>query len=284
MGELVIATASHGPVLRRRLGRQTPFMLRDGLLFQWREVAYPTELRVVCDYEEIGEAACEILIYHVASALTGIIRSSLMRQWVQRLVLRQAREASSSERHQLELRATKTLRETAWVPRDEILGRVMEHLATHHFVHLEGFAGFRLGDHVQRISEAVAMAITEWNTDRNRREVIQLLRYFVETADCRVDRIVVFLRRNGRFRLMDQSGHVIDNADLACYVADLSDGVVDFGDLLVSTLITLAPIELHCLYETELPVMGMIREVFRDQVTFCRGWHRWRVRRTPAGK
>jgi putative sporulation protein YtxC len=284
VGELVIATASHGSVLRRQLGQQMPLMLRDGLLLRWREMEWPTEIRVICDYEEMGEPAYEILIYHVASAVTGIVRSSLISQWVQRLVLRQAVDASASERHQLQTRATKTLTEAAWVPGEEILARVMEYLAAHHFMHLEGFASFRLDDHVQRVSDAVTIAIAEWNTERTRHDIVQLLRYFVATADSYVDRVDVFLQRNGRFRLVDKPGHVVDNAYLARYVSDLRDGAVDPGDLLVSTLITLAPVELHCYCETELPVMSMIRDVFQERVTFHQGCHWWRVRRARAGR
>ncbi|MGI6081848.1 MAG: sporulation protein YtxC [Limnochordia bacterium] len=270
MGELTVATTSHRIQVRRCLEQTRRLMLRDGLLLRWSEQERAAESRFVCSYEETGDSGFEILIYHIASALGGIINGSFIEQWVPRLLKREGMGRTSLDRNRLRTRVTRLLLTATWMADHETTAQVMEFLVNHDFIHLEGFADFRLGEYVQRSVPLVTQAIAELNGESVCGDIVQLLRCFVESADSYVDRIDVFVHRSGRFRLMDESGDTIDHGYMSRYLSDISADEVDLADLLVSTLILLAPLELHLYCEADLPVVDVIRDVFQERVTFHR--------------
>ena len=78
---------------------------------------------------------------------------------------------------------TRLLLTATWMADHETTAQVMEFLVNHDFIHLEGFADFRLGEYVQRSVPLVTQAIAELNGESVCGDIVQLLRCFVESAD-----------------------------------------------------------------------------------------------------
>jgi putative sporulation protein YtxC len=147
----------------------------------------------------------------------------------------------------------------------------MDYLDVNHNVNLEGFVRFRLKDYLKQIDYAVDDAVAEYDAEQEQHEFIELLRYFMASQDSRIDTIEVVLSKNGLFRLLDDSQNTIDNHYLEGFVADLAQGAVDYGDLLISALITLAPKKLRCHCDRSLPVLETLKGVFAERMTICEG-------------
>jgi len=270
VGEIIVATRSHSAQVRRCLEQLDPLIRRDGLILHWSEQECSTESRFLCRCREAEGSGFEILTYHIASALADIIKASFIRQWVPRLLKRESIGRDYPDRRRLRARLARLLRMATWMAGHETTVEVMDFLLNHGFVHLEGFADFRLGCYVQRSAPLVAQAIAELNDESACRDIIQLLRCFVEETDSFVSRIDVFVYRSGRFLLFDETGDTIDHGLMSRFLSDISVDAVDSADLLVSILIILAPLELHLYCDADLPVVDLIRDIFQERVTYHR--------------
>lgn len=273
VSDVIIATASYGLALLERLEQRMPHMLRDGLQFEFREVESYPETHVLCSYRAVGEAGQEILVYHIASALTEIIHTSIEAEWVQSHLLREGRNLSSMQRRRMIPQIMEIVAGADASPRHEVLSELMEYLAAYSHIHLEGFASFRLKEYHRHVVTVTSEVIAGWNAEQAYEDFVELLRCFMIMQESRIERIDVLVRRNGRFRLVDETGSTVDNGHLEGYVTDLTEGKVDYADLLMSVLVTLAPLVVRCHFEAELPVMTLLKDVFGERVTFCKGRH-----------
>lgn len=89
----------------------------------------------------------------------------------------------------------------------EVVSRVLDCLWAHEGLTVEGFVRFRLKEYVRRVGEVVERAAAEVLLDREYREFLRVLRYFVESQQPRVAELHVQLDPSGaRFRLIDHAG------------------------------------------------------------------------------
>ena len=72
-------------------------------------------------------------------------------------------------------------------------------------------------------------------------EFIRLLRYFVEIQEPKVDEIHVVVGEDNRYVLLDSSLRIINNDLLEDLAREISDKEISHDDLLISSLITIAP-------------------------------------------
>ncbi|MHB8916637.1 MAG: sporulation protein YtxC, partial [Desulfocucumaceae bacterium] len=84
-----------------------------------------------------------------------------------------------------------------------ILSRLKEFLCTCNQIVIEGFIRFRLKEYIKELQEAADKAVDDFLMDREYKEFIQLLRYFVDIQDSRTDMVNVVMKANGVFRLYD---------------------------------------------------------------------------------
>lgn len=275
MGDIVIATSASAPVLRQWLDHEISIVSQEGLAvdFSVWETGNQTYLSCRCDTAD--ESAEEVFVYYVASALTGVILNDIEEERVKRRLRRTYKSLPPAEREAMAERILTALarayNDGDGVPRARVLLDVMDYLDEHRAIHLEGFVRFRLQDYRKQIDQAVDDAVTAWNEKLEQQEFIELLRFFMASQDSHIDSVEVIVGRNGLFRLLDDGHNDIDNDYLEGFVADLVQGAVDYGDLLISTLITLAPRRLRCHCADHLPVLDTLREVFDDRMVICRG-------------
>lgn len=95
----------------------------------------------------------------------------------------------------------------------EVVSRVLDCLWAHEGLTVEGFVRFRLKEYVRRVGEVVERAAAEVLLDREYREFLRVLRYFVESQRPRVAELHVQLDPSGaRFRLIDHAGRPLSPA------------------------------------------------------------------------
>ena len=157
---------------------------------------------------------------------------------------------------------------------------LLEYLLRHDTLVLDGFVRFRLKDYVEELAIAVDRAVDEFLLEREYREFIGLLRYFVNSRADRPPLAECFVAADGTFTLEDEAGGALCARGLDGKEAGAGPAGVAPEDLLVSALITVAPwrVRLH------LPAgygpgfspeaMGSLREVFAGAVEVCLGCRR----------
>jgi putative sporulation protein YtxC len=156
---------------------------------------------------------------------------------------------------------------------NRIRERVLEHFETNTDLLIEGFVRFRLKDLLKEVQHAIDRSVRELLIEKEYNDFIKLLRYFVEIQQPKLEEVHVFPLEDKKYTLMDDRLSVIDNEFLEDMAKEMSNIEIDQDDLLISSLITIAPnrITIHD-YEKikNIELLNTINKVFRGKVTMSR--------------
>lgn len=158
--------------------------------------------------------------------------------------------------------------------RNHVLIKVCDFLEDHHEIVLDGFINFRLKEYRLILLDAVDKAVDDFMMDREYKEFIRLLRYFVDVQEPRVEEVHVIVQANGLFRILDSCGKAINNQYLEGFVVENAEAELNYDDLLISALITIAPqnVTLHGPnVKQSNEIIDTIRSVFDGRVYICDG-------------
>jgi len=158
--------------------------------------------------------------------------------------------------------------------KSKILQRVLEYLNHNNELVIEGFIKFRLKEYLQELQESVDRAVDDFMMEREYKEFIRLLKYFVEIQEPRVDKVHVSLNNAGMFKLLDGNNNPINNDYLEGFTVDLAENEINYEDLLISALITIAPKEIVLHFREAgkfSSVVSTIKSVFGVRATSCTG-------------
>ena len=154
--------------------------------------------------------------------------------------------------------------------RNRVWKRVMEHLKNNDEMVLEGFIRFRLKDFKHELEEAVDRAVDDLLIEKEYSEFIKLLRYFVEIQEPKVEEIHVVMGDDNKYVLLDSRLRIINNDLLEDLAKEISHKEISHDDLLISSLITIAPKKIT-IHESDKiqnkELLNTINNVFSGKVT-----------------
>lgn len=125
--------------------------------------------------------------------------------------------------------------------KQKIKKRIYDYLINNNEIILEGFIRFRLKDFVKEIEEGVDRAVDDLLVEREYNEFIKLLRYFVEVQDPKIEEVHIQFDPDKGYILYDLNHNVINNKLIEDLAKEISDKDITQDDLLISSLITIAP-------------------------------------------
>lgn len=158
--------------------------------------------------------------------------------------------------------------------KSKILQKILDYLHGNNHITIEGFIRFRLQDYIQELRAAAEKAVDDFMLEREYKEFIRLLKYFVEIQEPRMEKVQVIVRSSGIFKLLDQQGKNISSDYLDGFIVEMGDSEINYEDLLISALITIAPNEilLHFMENAKaLKTIDTIKSVFGNRVRYCSG-------------
>lgn len=153
--------------------------------------------------------------------------------------------------------------------RNRIYKRLNEHFEAYNELALGGFIRFRLKDFLKEMEDAISQAVDDLLIEKEYNEFIKLLRYFVEIQEPKIEEVHVMLDDDKRYTLLDSSFRVINNDVLEDLAREISDKEISYDDLLISSLITIAPnkITIHeCQKIKNTELLNTIKNVFYGKV------------------
>lgn len=281
-----IATAEHPAAVRQRLTEEILQLKREGLDVSLSETIRGNLTLLGCDINgrtrlPPGEAQL-VLRYFIANALADVIVNHWEESLVRELVREECRHFTGEERKEIAEIVLRRLGET-WNTsqasphlrrRAQIVEKLLEYLETSHFLVLEGFIRFRLGEYREELRELVSRAADDFVVEKEYQEFIRLLRYFVDLQGPQLPEVQVVLNDGDRFELFDGENKALRKESLPERSQLLGEEELNHGDILISTLIALPPthITLHRASSRVTPELtDTIKDVFAGRVDFCPG-------------
>lgn len=285
-----IGAARHIDLIKDKLGRELKLFEGSGLKVKLVEQPAGKFTFLNCRLVDYGgclypdEDARTILKNHLA----GIIADIILEYWEDHLVREIIRENyyyfAEEEKDMIfrytlqhinrEKDGSSSGQICLVIRKSRILQKVLEYMHGNNRIILDGFIKFRLKEYINELREAADSAVDDFLIEREYREFIQLLKYFVGIQEPRYEQIHVLIKPEKYFVLYDEKHRVIKRDCLEGCIIELSDNEISYDDLLVSVLITLSPRWITIHYEGDCGVpaaIDTIVNVFEERVTRCGG-------------
>ncbi len=156
---------------------------------------------------------------------------------------------------------------------NSIIEKIKSCLEENTEINIKGFIRFRMKEICEDIEEIVDKIVEEYMVEKEYKEFVKLLKYFVEIQESRIDIINIYVISNEKYLLIDGDGNDIFEE----FVKELSnnneiDTEAKIEDIIISGLITNAPKKLiihkrqNC---GNKEFIDTINYVFGERVTFC---------------
>ena len=288
MQGITIGTAERADDIRQRLAAELHFLQDEGIDVRIDLVNRGRYTFLGLDLSRAGAAPPEAetaarVRHSVANAVSDVIVEKWEKNLIRKIIRGNYYYFSPDEQDTIAGYADRNLCAPDPVERrglykisrkSKILHKLRDYLDQADELVVEGFVTFRLREYLDELEEAVDRAVDDFLMEREYKEFVRLLRYFVEAQEPRLDRVHVLMQGPATFRLVDDDGNAIKSEYLEEFVVEMVDSEINYEDLLISALITLAPhaITLHSEgNEGWDEGVETIKAVFGDRVRLCRG-------------
>ncbi|MGL5634503.1 MAG: putative sporulation protein YtxC [Sarcina sp.] len=142
------------------------------------------------------------------------------------------------------------------------------------FINIDGFLRFRLKSIRPIIEEIVDKLIEEYMVEKEYNEFINLLRYFVDIQESKIDEVHIYINENGEYYIKDKNGENIFNKFLDELIESNEADNINNEDIIISGLITNSPKYVNIHNEENCKnkeFLNTISKVFRERVVFIEG-------------
>ncbi len=142
-------------------------------------------------------------------------------------------------------------------------------------LNVKGFLNFRTKELNKDIIAMVERIVEKYMVEKEYNEFINLLKYFVEVQDCKLERVDLFVGKNGSdYILRDDNGNDMMDSLLNDLCENKTMEEISKDDLIISGLITTCPrkIVIHssARYKNK-ELINTIQNVFESRVEYCNG-------------
>lgn len=289
MRSLSIGVNEHAEDIRNQIAAELQQLGNDKINYSIDEVNFDGATSIICTIDEDKSRkekaiqSYKMLLAHISNALAD----SIIKQYEEKLLARTINSNycyfNSIERKEILNTALRMIRNDdrdflnslyQIRRRNMIVKKLLDYFESSNTLVLDGFVNFRLKEYMKDLEEIIDKAVDEFLMEREYREFIRLLKYFVDIQDPKFDTIHVILRYDNKYNLYDENKNEITNACLHEFINEISEGEINYDDLLVSSLITLAPrkVMIHSPGQFKnKELLETIKSVFSGKVTFCNG-------------
>jgi putative sporulation protein YtxC len=138
-------------------------------------------------------------------------------------------------------------------------------------LNLDGLLEFRLDEYKEELREVVEYAVDEFIMDKQYQEFISLLKYFVFIQEAKIPEVHLMHKGGHEFVLFNDQMTPMDmKATQDSFKIEILDQEFNFEDLVVSTLISIAPQQIHIhTREPKVLVIQTINQIFENRVHIC---------------
>ncbi|MDQ0416776.1 putative sporulation protein YtxC [Croceifilum oryzae] len=230
-------------------------------------------------HREMGDA--------IASFLCDFAETDLIRGIIQK----EHTNIKLDEMDQIEFRAQQLLERNSWsylrtgyhVRKERISKQIAMYLDSNRVLSIDGFVRFRLKAYRKSLVRCVKDAYEEYQLDKEYRDFIELLRYFVSVQSPKVELIHVVHRGSKQFQLLKEDGTPYQLRELDGAVQELMDQSLSHEDLVVSSLLSIAPekLVLHTKQQEE-NVIRTLLQIFEGRVVVCHDCQHCHVKSIPV--
>lgn len=146
---------------------------------------------------------------------------------------------------------------------------ILEYLSENNYLNLSGFIQFRLSNYKKMLFELIQKVVDDYNLQKEYQEFINMLKCFVESQKSRSPKLHVIFEENGEYLILDEKNKDITQNCFEEFIETKEQNNLNNEDVLISSLITLAPKKLLLHFESEnynKKIVNTIEQIFENKV------------------
>ena len=164
-------------------------------------------------------------------------------------------------------------KENFGIEKEYITNQIKDYIMDSSLINIDGFIRFRLKELEYFIDVVIEKGMEEFNAEKEYKEFIKILQYFVEVQEPKHD-LVNLVFQDKSYKLLDENDNLIDSDFFTDIISEIDSEGISKDDLLVSSLIVIAPKKLIVHLDEkhkDKEIVKIITSVFQDRVYFCLG-------------
>ena len=241
-------------------------------------------VKIMCDEEGYSEKVKRMIYLYISNILYNIVIEKYRKKELFNFLtetyffLKQEEILEVEEMIMKVLRSEENLKDEKMIFCISTINSIIEKIKTcleeNEEINIQGFITFRMKELREDIEEIIDKVVEEYMVEKEYREFVKLLKYFVDIQESKIEKINIYIHKGGGYELKDGYGNDIFNE----FMKELAECKVDteakMEDIIISGLITNAPKQViihhkeNCL-NTEF--IDTIVNVFGDRVFYCAG-------------
>lgn len=242
------------------------------------------DYEVIDELDLIEENNINKILHHLANSISDIILEFHQEKILRRIVNERCYYLVNNEKEKIVHDGLQLLNNNEYMissdltykenVRTKILETISEYLNSNNEIIIEGFINFRLKFFIDMVEETMEKALENFLVEKEYKEFIKILQYFVDIQESKINLVNVVIKENGKYMLYDEKKQIINNDFIEEIVDEMSENDMNYDDLLISSLITIAPkkIIVHINEsQTNQEIIKIIRNVFLEKVELCKG-------------
>ncbi|MBC5997450.1 putative sporulation protein YtxC [Romboutsia hominis] len=211
----------------------------------------------------------ELNLENIEEELTCLIICIIKQKYLKEYIDKKYKELYENEVDIIYKHALTVFDRMENVIKDAIKNKICNYLSSCDYLNIEGFLTFRLKETLIYLSSITDIALEEYLSEKEQSEFINVLKYFIDIQDSKLDLLVVNILKNGSFVLYDGDGNKIDNIDDEEIINMAIKEELNYEDFLISTLLALCPKKVQIIdslnNESSKLVIETIKSIFGDR-------------------
>jgi putative sporulation protein YtxC len=239
-------------------------------------------IKIICEDECYNEKVKEIINLYVSNILYRIVINNYRRKEILEFLTDNYFFLKQSEILEAEDEIIKVLKGEEKTKNEEsvyclnkinsMIEKIRECISEKQEINIDGFITFRMKMLRGDIEKIIDKVIEVYMIEKEYKEFVKLLKYFVEIQECKIEEIDIIIEENNNYTVQNKDGRNLYHDFLKEITAEQGAIELNMEDILISGLITNAPKNIiiygkeNC---TNKEFLDTIENVFEDKVVFC---------------
>jgi len=208
----------------------------------------------------------EEIVDEIVDLIIDIMENKLIRKYI----IKKYSAKSSEEVQNIYMYALNIFKERYFIIRRSLYEKIYDYILNEDYINIEGFVQFRMKEFNNYISTIVDLAWEEYFIKKDQDEFINVLKYFVDIQQEKVELIRIYIKEDNSFILYDKDGNKIDSINDEEIMNMIIEENLNYEDFLMSNLLTLCPGKIEIIdslnNNSSKEIIEIIKSIFGDKV------------------
>ena len=238
-------------------------------------------IKIICEENCYNEKIKEVINLYVSNILYRIVIDNYRKKEMFEFLTDNYFFLKQSEILEVEDEIVKVLKYEE-VPKNEdsiyclnrinsMIEKIKDCISEKQEINIDGFITFRMRKLRGDIEKIIDKVVERYMVEKEYKEFIKLLKYFVDIQECKIDEINIIIEENNNYIIKDREGKDLYYDFLREITSEQGRIELNIEDILISGLITNAPKSIN-IYGKEncnnKEFLDTIENVFGDKVSF----------------